>query len=170
MSETKNSVHKQISDLNESFGQITNQTNISNCANQDADLSEDGINSDCKCGCETGTCNEEKIKNMAQKEINSLDQSFGEITPETDEHPYANQDAEFDEDGLDSDALLKTREEEEGEPVTGKSAQEQIANLNESFGQISSHTNVSSCANQDADLSEDGINSDCKRGCGCSSK
>lgn len=49
MSEAKKSVHQQIADLNESFGQITDQTNVSDCANQDADLSEDGINSDCGC-------------------------------------------------------------------------------------------------------------------------
>lgn len=48
MSDENKSVSQQIEALNESFGQITNRTNQTNCANQDADLTEDGITDDCK--------------------------------------------------------------------------------------------------------------------------
>lgn len=119
MNDTQKSLHDQISELDESFGQISSRTNTCSCASQDADLSEDGINDECGCGC-GGECQSEQIREAeavkeANAEIASLNQSFGEITAQTNENPYANQDAEFDEDGLDSDALLKTREEEEGE-------------------------------------------------------
>lgn len=36
--------------LDESFGQITDRTNQSDCANQDADLMEDGISNECHRG------------------------------------------------------------------------------------------------------------------------
>lgn len=167
MSEAKNSVHKQISDLDETFGQITSRTNISNCANQDADLSEDGINDDCGCSRKAAKpAAEIQADKTANAEITELDQSFGEIAPLTNEHPYADQDAEYDEDGIDNDALIQTREKEEGEPLSAKEqVRQQISDLNESFGQITSQTNISNCANQDADLSEDGITDEC--GCGC---
>lgn len=48
MNEEKNTIHAQITKLDESFGQATNRTNQSNCANQDADLMEDGITDECK--------------------------------------------------------------------------------------------------------------------------
>lgn len=46
MSETNRTVESKQRSLDESFGQLSNRTNTDPCANQDADLMEDGVQDD----------------------------------------------------------------------------------------------------------------------------